>query len=66
MMTFEMAYQLFRNFDCLHPEYAIMDMRYGSYFLDYAYIPNPAVMQLAIEIDGYGPHSQQLDRRQIL
>jgi hypothetical protein len=45
----------FRNFDYFHPEYAIMDMRYGAYFLDYAYIPNPAVMQLAIEIDGYDP-----------
>jgi very-short-patch-repair endonuclease len=54
----------FRNFDFLFPEYTIMDMRYGSYFLDFAYLPDTFPLQLAIEIDGYGPHVQQLDRRQ--
>lgn len=54
----------FRNFDNLHPEYPIIDMRYGSYFLDFAYIPNPSNLQIALEIDGFGPHVQQIDRRQ--
>jgi hypothetical protein len=54
----------FKNLEYLYPEYAIMDMRYGSYFLDFAYIPHPPLLRLAIEIDGYGPHLQQLDRRQ--
>jgi hypothetical protein len=48
----------------LYPEYQINDMRYGSYFLDFAFIPEPPLLRLAIEIDGYGPHVQQLDRRQ--
>jgi very-short-patch-repair endonuclease len=54
----------FRNFDHLIPEFMIMDMRYGSYFLDFAYLPGVFPLQLAIEIDGFGPHVQQLDRRQ--
>jgi very-short-patch-repair endonuclease len=54
----------FRNFDHLIPEYRIMDMRYGSYFLDFAYLPGTLPLLLAIEIDGFGPHVQQLDRRQ--
>jgi hypothetical protein len=53
----------FGHFDFLHPEHSIIDMRYGSYYLDYAYLPNP-MLRLAIEIDGFGPHVQQLDRRQ--
>jgi very-short-patch-repair endonuclease len=54
----------YKNFDCLHPEYIVIDMRYGSYFLDFAFIPHPPLLQLAIEIDGFGSHAHQLDRRQ--
>jgi hypothetical protein len=46
----------------LHPEYEIYDYRDGSRFLDFAFIKPP--FRLCIEIDGYGPHWRDMDRRQ--
>jgi hypothetical protein len=52
----------FGNFDDLHPEYEISDFRDGSRFLDFAWLRN--TVRLAIEIDGFGPHSQKISRSQ--
>ncbi|WP_240415526.1 endonuclease domain-containing protein [Paenibacillus periandrae] len=52
----------FGNFDNLHPEYEISDFRDGSRFLDFALLRNS--VRLAIEIDGFGPHSQKISRSQ--
>jgi predicted DNA-binding protein (UPF0251 family) len=54
----------FKNFDFLFPEYAVTDMRYGTYYLVYAFIPDPQLLMLNLEADGFGPHVQQMDRRQ--
>jgi very-short-patch-repair endonuclease len=54
----------FKNFDFLYPEYAVTDMRYGTYYLDFAFIPDPPLLMLDLEADGFGPHVQQMDRRQ--
>lgn len=50
------------NFMYLHPEYEIADERGKPLFLDFAFTP-PA-LRAAIEVDGYGPHHRDLDRRQ--
>ena len=55
-------YPAFRNFEHLHPEYEVADFQDGSRFLDFAYIRYP--LMLAIEIDGYGPHSARATRWQ--
>jgi very-short-patch-repair endonuclease len=55
-------YPAFRQFDGLHPEFEIADFRDGSRFLDFAFIRFP--LRLAIEIDGYGPHSAKTSRWQ--
>lgn len=50
-----------QNFDCLHPEYEVMDWRGLHYFCDFAWI-TPYV-KIVIEIKGFGPHVQDMDRR---
>jgi hypothetical protein len=55
-------YPAFRQFDHLHPEYEVADFRDGSRFLDFAFIRFS--IRLAIEIDGYGPHSSHTSRWQ--
>lgn len=52
----------FGHFDHLHPEYEVTDFKDGFRYLDFAYI-RPG-MQLAIEIDGYGPHLRDISREQ--
>ncbi|TMV51416.1 DNA-binding response regulator [Paenibacillus mesophilus] len=52
----------FGNFDSLHPEYEVFDFKDGSRFLDFAYIQG--VARICIEIDGFGPHRRDIDRRQ--
>lgn len=52
----------FGHFDHLHPEYEITDFKDGFRYLDFAYI-RPGV-QLAIEIEGYGPHLRDISREQ--
>lgn len=48
------------HFHHLHPEYEIRDWRGRSYFGDFAYLPGG--WKLIIEIKGYGPHVQDMDR----
>lgn len=52
---------LYGNFEDLHPEYEILDWRRRSYFGDFAYLPGP--LKFIIEIKGYGPHVQEMDRQ---
>ncbi|ACT04377.1 hypothetical protein [Paenibacillus sp. JDR-2] len=48
--------------DHLHAEYEVDDYKDGQRFLDYAYLREP--YKICIEIDGYGPHFRDADRRQ--
>lgn len=50
----------FGDFQHLHPEYMIHDFKDGFRFIDFAYIR--AVVSLAIEIDGIGPHWRNIDK----
>lgn len=50
------------HLDHLHAEFEASDYKDGQRFLDYAYIREP--YKLCIEIDGYGPHCRDADRRQ--
>lgn len=52
----------FGHFQDLHPEYEIKDFRDGSRFLDFAFLRHS--LKLAIEIDGYVPHSSDISRAQ--
>jgi very-short-patch-repair endonuclease len=55
-------YSAFGHFDFLHPEYETSSFRDSSRFIDFAFIQSP--IRLAIEIDGYGPHSAKQSRWQ--
>ncbi|WP_245773165.1 endonuclease domain-containing protein [Paenibacillus catalpae] len=46
----------------LHAEFEVNDYKDGPRFLDYAYLRKP--YKICIEIDGYGPHHRDTDRRQ--
>lgn len=48
------------NFDCLHPEYEVLDWRGRSYFSDFAWLPGHA--KLLLETKGFGPHVRDMDR----
>lgn len=52
----------FGHFYHLHPEYEVGDFRDGVRFLDFAYIRSNFLV--CFEIDGYGPHHQNINRRQ--
>jgi very-short-patch-repair endonuclease len=52
----EVWWPAFRSFDALHPEYEVRDFKEGYRYIDFAYI-QPG-FRIAIEIDGYGPHSK--------
>lgn len=52
----------FGNFDHLFPEYEVCDFKEGTRFLDFAFIRPP--LRMCIEIDGYGPHWQNMSRLQ--
>ncbi|MCC2683780.1 MAG: hypothetical protein K0R75_679 [Paenibacillaceae bacterium] len=49
------------QFDNLHPEYEVVDWRGLSYFCDFAWITDS--VKLIIEIKGFGPHVQDMDRK---
>jgi very-short-patch-repair endonuclease len=53
---------LFHHFRYLHPEYEVNDFKDGKRYLDFAYI-RPTI-QICLEIDGYGPHLQNISRWQ--
>ncbi|HLS88215.1 MAG TPA: DUF559 domain-containing protein [Sphingobacteriaceae bacterium] len=55
------AFQSFRN---LHPEYEVLDFDDQPRYLDFAYLKEGT--KLAIEIDGFGPHVRDLNRRQFI
>ncbi|RKN84712.1 DNA-binding response regulator [Paenibacillus ginsengarvi] len=51
----------FESFEYLHPEYEVQDFRDGLRYLDFAYIRG--MLRVCIEIDGYGPHRRDLNRK---
>lgn len=61
MFLHQVWWPIHHNFCNLHPEYEIRDWRGRSYFGDFAYLPQG--LKLIIEIKGYGPHVQQMDRQ---
>jgi len=50
------------HFEDLHPEYEVANERGRPLFIDFAF--TPPGLRAAIEVDGYGPHHRDLDRRQ--
>ncbi len=50
------------DFRHLHPEYEVADYSGGARFVDFAYLRG--AIKLAIEIDGFRTHAQNIDRRQ--
>ncbi|NDI34797.1 DNA-binding response regulator [Chengkuizengella sediminis] len=48
------------DFKYLHPEYQVSDFKDGNRYIDFAYIRSN--MLLAIEIDGFGTHWQNISR----
>jgi hypothetical protein len=52
----------FGDFNYLHPEFEVIDFLEGRRYIDLAYIRPP--VRIAIEVDGYGPHSRDISRRQ--
>jgi very-short-patch-repair endonuclease len=53
---------IFNHFRYLHPEYEVNDFKDGKRYLDFAYI-RPSI-RICFEIDGYGPHLQNISRWQ--
>jgi len=49
------------HYEHLHAEYAVNDFRDGVRYIDLAYLRPPH--KIAIELDGFGPHARDLDRR---
>jgi hypothetical protein len=52
----------FGNFHYLYPEFEVLDFKDGYRYLDFAYIR--ANFRACFEIDGYGSHWRDTDRRQ--
>lgn len=52
----------FGDFDHLHPEFEVHDFKDGFRYIDFAYIRT--YVQLAVEIDGFGPHWRNISRWQ--
>ncbi|RKP53902.1 ArsR family transcriptional regulator [Cohnella endophytica] len=50
----------FFSFNALHPEYEVTDFKDGFRYLDFAWAM-PGI-NVAIEIDGFGPHWRNVDR----
>ena len=53
---------LFGHLEGLHPEYEVMDWRGRSYYADYAFLPEPRVVNLLLEIKGFTSHVKEMDR----
>jgi hypothetical protein len=51
---------IFGQMNDLHPEYEVSDWRGRPYFVDFVW--KPGQMKFAIEVKGYGPHVQNMDR----
>jgi very-short-patch-repair endonuclease len=53
---------IFRHFDYLFPEFEVRDFQDGYRYLDFAFIY--LSFRVCFEIDGFGPHSRDMNRRQ--
>ncbi len=51
---------MYHHFDGLHPEYQVRDYNKGWRFIDFAYLRG--YFRLAMELDGFGPHSRDITR----
>ncbi|WEG12928.1 transcriptional regulator [Pullulanibacillus sp. KACC 23026] len=62
-MTFlkHIWYPVVGNFDHLYAEWEVKDFHNGYRYLDFAYMPGN--VRGGIEIQGYGPHAKDLDKR---
>jgi len=54
--------EAFGHFARLHAEYEVRDFKDGWRYLDFAYLVEG--FKIAIEIDGFGSHSRDIDRKQ--
>lgn len=57
----ELWWPLFSNFDFLHAEFEVPHSRNSSYYLDYAYIRTPHLINW--EIDDFSSHAKNITRR---
>ncbi|TVX98286.1 helix-turn-helix domain-containing protein [Cohnella terricola] len=62
MFLFKIWWPLFRNLNEMIPEFEVRDFKDGYRYLDFAWQLNMA--NVAIEIDGFGPHWRNVDRWQ--
>jgi very-short-patch-repair endonuclease len=53
---------VFGHFDGLQPEFEVQDFQDGYRYLDFAFLRG--FFRVCFEIDGYGPHWRDLNRRQ--
>ncbi len=53
---------MYGHFEWLHPEFQVLDYKDGFRYIDFAYIKSS--FRVAIEIDGYGPHSRDITQAQ--
>jgi len=54
-------WEVFGNFDDLHPEFEVPDWRGRSYFADFAWITR--FIRLIIEVKGFASHVRDMDRQ---
>lgn len=62
MFIEQIWWECFGHFEHLFGEFEVVDYKDGIRFLDYAYLRRP--IKIGFEIDGFGPHSRDADRKQ--
>ncbi|WP_028608759.1 hypothetical protein [Paenibacillus harenae] len=60
MFLEQVWWSIFGHMDNLHPEYEVSDWRGRPYFVDFVWVLGR--YKFAIEVKGYGPHVQNMDR----
>ncbi|MDQ0192057.1 hypothetical protein [Paenibacillus wynnii] len=60
MFLEQVWWMMFGHLNDLHPEYEVADWRGRPYFIDFVW--KPGQVKFAIEVKGYGPHVQNMDR----
>ncbi|MCL6605218.1 MAG: winged helix-turn-helix domain-containing protein [Paenibacillus sp.] len=60
MFLEQVWWPMFGQMQHLHPEYEVADWRGRPYFIDFVW--KPGQIKFAIEVKGYGPHVQNMDR----
>jgi len=60
MFLEQVWWPMFGQMNDLHPEYEVADWRGRPYFIDFVW--KPGQVRFAIEVKGYGPHVQNMDR----